>query len=134
MFTSNLYQFHSRKEKLLHLSWCNYPKTLAFKTQDCIFLTVSKAYNCRARELGLGNVVSVSGLPEVVTPRESLGDNHWNISVLIQCLQQVSREAMKRLDPVGLMHLRLSSEVELTCTVAAHSHETEPKPFLMLYF
>ena len=41
----------------------------------------------RARELGLGNVVSVSGLPEVVTPRESLGDNHWNISVLIQCLQ-----------------------------------------------
>ena len=62
-------------------------KTLAFKTQDCIFLTVRKAYNCRARELGLGNVVYVSGLPEVVTPRESLGDNHWNISELIQRLQ-----------------------------------------------
>ena len=84
MFASNLHQFHSRKEKLLHLSWCNYPETLAFKIQDCIFLTVSKAYNCRARELGLGNVVSVSGLPKVVTPRESLGDNPWNISVLIQ--------------------------------------------------
>ena len=52
-----------------------------------IFLTVNKAYNCRARELGLGNVVSVSGLPKVVTPRESLGDNPWNISVLIQRLQ-----------------------------------------------
>lgn len=87
MFASNLHQFHSRKEKLLHLSWCNYPETLAFKIQDCIFLTVSKAYNCRARELGLGNVVSVSGLPKVVTPRESLRDNPWNISVLIQRLQ-----------------------------------------------
>ena len=69
-------------------------------------------------------MISVSGLPEAVTPRESLGGNHWNISALIQRLQEVLLEAMARLDPVGLMHLGLCSEVELTWTVAAHFHET----------
>ena len=43
---------------------------------------------------------------------------------MIQRLQEVLLEAMGRLDPVGWMHLGLSSEVELICTVAAHLHET----------
>lgn len=53
MFTFNLHQYHFRKEGLVHLSWCYYPKILTFKIQGHIFLA-SKAHNCRGREWGVG--------------------------------------------------------------------------------
>ena len=81
-------EFHHRKERLVSLSWCNYPKTLAFKIQGCIFLTVSKAYNCRARELGLEMWFPSLGSQKLLEPRGVSGQSRSLSEAITGTFQQ----------------------------------------------